>query len=139
MKILVKKFNNGGSLRNEFLASNDNAFNMVQRSKKGDERLNSVFDFASNIPVIGQFAGLAKGISKGLGSIFEGKDDAYGFNKIDYRNNPNLKRDIETFEIGKTNQSIANIDRAGAISAFNTPSFQTPAFGKFGMKFKRFR
>lgn len=132
MKVPVKKFNSGGGFSSEITTALD-------ERQKSDALGSQMWDLAGNIPVIGQFAGLAEGLQNGMTRLFAGKKDKYGFDKYDYNGNPELERDIETFELGKVQKNIADVGVAGANVAFNTPKFQAPRFGKFGMKFRTFR
>ena len=97
-------------------------------------------------------ASKAIGMIPGLGPIASGaidgfmalkgaltSTDEFGISKGQYRRSSDLTNGKETFYKGRTNAAINDINAAGAQNAFNTPKFQTPAFGKFGMKLRRFR
>lgn len=109
----------------------------IDKRKKGKAGYDAVANAVNAIPVYGQLISGVMKLGKGVKDMFT-KEDEFGITKGQYRRNPDLARTKETFAIGKTNAAINDIDILGAKNAFNTPTFQAPAFGKFGMKFTRF-
>lgn len=112
--------------------------NAIEKRKKGKMAYDAAADAANIIPVYGQLIIAGMKIGKGVKDILT-KEDEFGITYGQYRRNPDLVRTKETFGLGKINAKVANSDRLGANLAFNTPKFQAPTFGKFGMKFKKFR
>ena len=110
----------------------------IETRKKGKAAYDATANAVAAIPVYGTLISGAMKLGKGVKDMFT-EEDEYGITNGQYRRNPDLARTKETFALGKVNAAIADTDRLGATSAFNTPAFQAPAFGKFGMKFKRFR
>jgi hypothetical protein len=110
----------------------------IQKRKTGKAIYDGIAEGVNAIPVYGQLISGAMKLGKGIKDLFT-KEDEFGITKGQYRRNPELARSKETFGIGKRNAAISDFDIQGANLAFNTPVFNSPQFGKFGMKFRKFR
>ena len=111
---------------------------LMEQKKKREAGYEIAKASAGSVPLVG---GLLKGgmdLVKGGLSLFGGKADEFGVRKGQYKRNDDLRRSKETFFKGIENAKINNVDVMGANAAFNTPEFNAPQFGKFGMKLKRF-
>ena len=105
------------------------------RRKKGAAAYSAIQKGVNAIPVYGQLASLAMGIGKGVKDMFT-KEDEFGITKGQYRRNADLRRGKETFFAGKDAAKQRDFDIMGAQIQSSMPSYQPPAFGRRGLKFK---
>ena len=112
---------------------------MLKRKQKSEAGYNIAKSSAGSVPVVGKLLTGGMDLVKGAASLIGGPEDEFGVRKGQYKRNDDLRNSRDTFFKDKENSIINANAITGAQASFNTPKFQTPAFGKFGMKFKRFR